>query len=174
MSKVLILLFFLVGCHSKKEVINKINISQKENLETCPDDGKCTIEIIKNKSIQLKKDEFGLTYIDFSESKSSLVKYTYKRNNIENYADGNYEEIIYLEINDSINNYTLKNEDLKKVNAIFGRLCFCRGATGYYKIKEGDLNILNKDKKLKVNFSFKINEVPQVIEFFNENIVLSK
>ena len=46
---------------------------------------------------------------------------------------------------------------------LFGRFCFCRGATGYYKVKEGNLKLKKINETYQLDFDFKINEVPQII-----------
>ena len=168
MTKILLIVFLLIGCQSKKEAIISNNIIQKKEARLCPDDGVCTIEVLKNKSVHLKYDEFDLPYVDFSESNSTLIKYSYKRNVEENLADANYEEIIYIEINDASIDFNLKNEELTQVNAVFGRLCFCRGATGFYPIREGELSLKKTKENKELNFIFKINEVPQVINTIHE------
>ena len=170
MAKILLIVFLLIGCQSKKEALISNNIIQKKEAKSCPNDGVCTIEVLKNKSVHLRYDEFDLPYVDFSESKSTLLKYSYKRNVEETLADAYYEEIVYIEIKDINEDYVLKDVELTQVNAIFGRLCFCRGATGYYKISEGQLNLNRKSQNL--NFTFKINEVPQVINAIDETFEL--
>ena len=171
MYKVLLVLLLLMGCQTKKEIVNSVDTMQKKSVSTCPDDGVCTIEVLKNKSVHLKYDEFDLPYVDFSESNSTLIKYSYNRNVEENLADANYEEIIYIEINDTSKDFSLKNEELTKVNALFGRLCFCRGATGFYPIREGNLSIIREENNLIIDFNFTIKEVPQVIGTINEKII---
>ena len=47
---------------------------------------------------------------------------------------------------------------------LFGRFCFCRGQTGYYKISHRDLSITKKSNVQTVDLDFKIDEVPQIIK----------
>ena len=71
----------------------------------------------------------------------TLLKYSYHNNPPKNTQDGHYSEIIYAELDSTITKTNLKNEDLKKVKLHFGRLCFCKGATGYYPISIGEFSI---------------------------------
>ena len=172
-NKFSLIFIVLIACKtgntsSKSELLNN------GNLFECPKDGICTIDILKNKLIKLKKDKFDKPYIDLEESSTTnLLKFSYKRHPIKDVADSNYEEVIYIEIKKNEENISLKNEELSTVNAIFGRLCFCRGSSGYFPIQEGNLNVKKVSKNTyKIDFSFKINEVPQVITFFSETFNL--
>ena len=168
------LLFLLLFSCKINNTISKDELSDKKNFFECPKDGVCSIEVLKNKLITLKKDEFGKSFIELDKSSTTnLLKFSYKRNPIEDVADSNYEEIIYIEVKNTNKIISLKNEELSTVNAVFGRLCFCRGSSGYFPIKQGSLDI-NKILKntYKIDFSFKINDVPQVITYFSKTIDL--
>lgn len=168
------LLFLILSSCKVNEHVSKSNLLDKKDLFECPKDGVCSFEILKNKLIKLKKDEFGIPYIELDKSfTSDLLKFSYKRNPIEGVEDSNYEEIIYIDVKNIKKSISIKNEELSTVNAIFGRLCFCRGSSGYFPIQQGSLDI-NKISKntYKIDFSFKINEVPQVITFFSDTFNL--
>jgi len=139
----------------------------------CPKDGVCTFEVIKNKSAEIKNDKFGNPYLEVFESEKTLLKFEYKRNPIENTQDSNYSEIIYVEINpnsDSITTNTSLNEEN---TIIYGRICFCRGQTGYYPISQGQLNISKTDTDTYLlNLDFKCTAVPQIIKSISENFKL--
>jgi len=151
----LFILFFLVlTCNSKKEMLN--NSSEKIIVSNCPEDGVCAFEILKNKTLTLKKDDIGAFYPVISDGKKTLLKFEYTRNTIPNVQDAEYTELVYIEI-DNNKNINLKDLDLKKANAVFARLCFCRGQTGYYPIKSGNLSLQSTSKnKFNLDFSFKV------------------
>jgi len=57
------------------------------------------------------------------------------------------------------------------VKALFARLCFCRGQTGYYIINQGQLSIKKlSESQYHLKMRFKIDEVPQVISEIDEVI----
>ncbi|WP_289043896.1 hypothetical protein [uncultured Olleya sp.] len=134
----------------------------------CPEDGKCTFDIIKNKSVVLKEDDFGASYIEEINNNNTLLKFEYIRNPLEGTQDSNYKEIIYINLDENFKNITKITD-----NVIFGRICFCRGQTGYYKIENGNLNIFNTtENNYQLNIDFSTKEVPHVINTINETFKL--
>ena len=139
----------------------------------CPENGTCNLELIPNKSIEFKSDEFGNTYPVISEGNKTLFKYTFQKKPIKNTQDSNYTEIIYAELPAEISELSLTNESLQNVKLYFGRLCYCKGATGYYPIKDGVFKI-SKTSKESITFKvdFKITEVPQIISTIHQTVSL--
>lgn len=139
----------------------------------CPENGNCSLELIPNKSIEFKEDEFGILYPIISEGNKTLFKYTFQKKPIKELQDSNYTEIIYAELETTISEMSLTNQDLSSIKLYFGRLCYCKGATGYYPIKNGTFKITQTAKD-SVNFKldFTITEVPQIISKINEIISL--
>lgn len=157
-------------CSSNKNV-TIYPLHKKITSTNCPDDGLCTLEVFQSKALNLKKDEIGALYPEISEGKKTIIKFEYKRKEIPNTADSNYSEIIYAEIDSNTKELTLKNESLNDAKVLFGRLCFCRGATGYFQITEGVFKISsNKDGTKTYGINFKINDVPQIITMFQETL----
>ena len=68
-----------------------------------------------------------------------------------------YSEFIYLEIDKNDEQLILNDEELQKVKMLYGRICFCRGSMGYFKVTEGKLFLFNKNKKLNMNLNFQVN-----------------
>ncbi|WP_298364107.1 hypothetical protein [uncultured Lutibacter sp.] len=165
----IIIVLLVVSCKSQYEVTK--HIIQK--TEIAPKNGSCTIELIPNKTIEFKTDNFGISYPIISDGENVLLKYTFKKNTIKNTQDGDYTEIIYAELNSNISNTTLNNENLQNVKLYFGRLCYCKGATGYYPITKGSFTVLKEENStLNITATFKVLEVPQIISHFNESISL--
>lgn len=160
----------VLACHSNKTASS--NIQDKTIASTnCPEDGICTFKVLQNKVLTIKKDGFGELYPELSDGKKTVIKFEYKRNEIPNTADSSYSEIIYAEIESNINEIILKDETLSEAKVLFGRLCFCRGATGYYLVKEGSLKISTNNKGAKTyKLNFKVNEIPQIITMFQETL----
>ncbi len=142
--------------------------------KSCPEDGSCHIEVMYNKSLLIKTDHTGKIYPEIIKGKNLIIKYQYQKEAPEGTADGNYTEIIYFELPDKKINLNLHDENLKQVKMLYGRLCFCRGASGYYRINRGNLSVVRTGKKqLKILLNFKMNKIPQVIEHIDEIIELN-
>lgn len=161
--------FLLSFCASKKNNLELETTTQSKS--NCPVDGTCTISIFRNKQLEIKSDEFGSTYYSMNDSeKTAVIVYRYKRNPIENVEDSGYTEEIIFEIDNSAEKLSLKDIDLQQTKMIFGRLCFCRGQTGYYRVKSGSLKLEQIKNKIQIDLDFKIKEVPQIIKYIKETI----
>ena len=80
---------------------------------------------------------------------------------------------MYAELEPTITKTALKNAALKNIKLHFGRLCFCKGETGYYPIKNGEFNIKKVgENTISISINFKILEVPQITTNINETISL--
>jgi hypothetical protein len=127
----------------------------------CPQDGTCTIEILENKSIDVKQDEFGSIYYTIEENlNKKVIKYIYKRTVKEDLQDAGYREEIVFEIDVNLKNKTFLNDEIQETKMLFGRFCFCRGQTGNYKVNNGRL-VINDNS---ISLDFKTTKVPQVIK----------
>jgi hypothetical protein len=165
---------FLTFCSSKKNMSkNNETILPKYNIETlCPTDGKCTVELFRNKSLEIKKDEFGSMYhqIIDSENNTSVIVYHYDKNVAKGLQDGNYREEVIFEIKNSDTNLILSGEELQTTKMLFGRFCYCKGQTGYYLVEDGTLNLVQKDNKVSFSLDFNITKVPQIIKSIKASI----
>jgi hypothetical protein len=47
---------------------------------------------------------------------------------------------------------------------LFGRFCFCKGQTGYYKVEQGTLNLIYKKNVVDFTLDFTVTKVPQIIK----------
>jgi hypothetical protein len=168
----LIICFLISSCNTKQKAL--IVKEADKTTSFCPDDGHCAFEVLQNKSLNLKYDGIGELYPKISKGNNVILKFEYKRNEIPNTVDGNYSEFIYVELNPNNLIIELENSQLKEVKLLFARLCFCRGQTGYYKVKNGKLSISKENNNYKFNLDFKIDEVPHDITSINEFFVLAK
>lgn len=159
---------FLVSfCCSNKEIVKKEAVANlKLSTESvCPLDGICHAEIHKNKSLEVKKDDLGSIYTNMIDSETtSVIVYQYNKMVKGDLQDGNYREEVIFEINNSDKELFLNNEKLKETKMLFGRFCFCRGQTGYYKVENGTLSLKQNKEGLSFNIDFTISEVPQIIK----------
>lgn len=146
--------------------------NKSDSYSVCPEDGSCSFEVSANKSLTIAFDGTGAVYPKIANGNSILAKFTYKRKDIPNTADGHYREEIYMELNPEKLELNLIDNQLTDVKLFFARWCFCRGQTGYYRIKKGHLQIKKVAKKEYVlTLNFKADEVPQVIHTIKETIV---
>lgn len=166
MKKLLYLpfVFCLTFCNCKKDLSSKTVSNTITSITSqCPENGICTIELLKNKELNVKTDEFGSTYFTLIDNpKTSVIQYQYNRNVEKGLQDAQHKEQILFEINNDISNLNLQNEDLQKTKMLFGRLCFCRGQTGHYKVINGDLKLNKNNDVYAVDLNFKIDQVPQL------------
>ena len=173
-------LFFLVillsACQSSR--LNKsLNSLEKTNIITlnnCLNESTCTIEIIPKSTLIIKEDEFKNTYIEIEKGTQTIIKYHFKKNEIPNTADSHYSEIVYIETDNYDKNINLKNEQLQEVKMVFGRLCYCKGTSGYFSVIKGELELTVKKNKLTLNANFSVDNIPQLITKINETIILEK
>lgn len=162
-------LTLLISCTSiknidKLEEINKSTIISGKLNPSCPDDGICTIEIIKNRSLIIKKDEINSIYYQTeSNSEYSIIKYSYTKNTEKEIQDTNYVEEIIFQINNSNSNLALTDTELQNTKMLFGRHCFCKGQAGYYLVSKGNLNFNKENEKYNLALDFIVLEVPQII-----------
>ena len=160
-----------LSCATQKSTDKKG--SSQANQIHCPEDGNCTLEVMLNKSLSIKSDGIGALYPHIADGDKMVLKFEYTRDQIPDTVDGHYQEIIYLEHDPTISSLQLKDQQLSKVKATFGRLCFCRGQTGYYPINDGQLTIRKvSDLLWRINFSFENGQVPQVIQYIDQEFQL--
>lgn len=171
----LIALFFTailaISCGSKRTSVaespKSITTSQ------CPENGTCTFEVLKEKVLNIQSDEFGNLYPEIVEGDAIVLKFEFQRNAIPDTVDGDYRELIYLQLDSKNPELQLENIDLKTAKVLFGRLCFCRGQTGYYKIDNGSLSVIKSDVDVyELQLNFKCDAVPQIMTQLSETFKL--
>jgi hypothetical protein len=162
--QIFFVLTFLTSCKTKTATDNKSVEQQK-----CPLDGSCSFEVFKDTELLVLEDEFKNSYHQLKAAKGRVVlKFEYNKNQDPQLADDSYSEMIFIEIDEDVNELDLKDELLTKAKVSFRRMCFCRGATGLYEIRKGRLHISKHLKGFQVTLHFEIDEVPQVITSFTE------
>lgn len=151
----------LFSCKSKKQTVTEPAITVSSE---CPKDGDCSVKLNQHKAMELKTDEFGRLYYTLVDDETkSVYQYTYKRKVKGNLQDAQYREEVIFEVSHQ-NNISLANEALSQQKALFGRFCYCKGQTGYYAIKTGQLSVAKSQNKTSVDLNFSISEVPQIIQ----------
>ena len=163
-------LALLMSCSSSKNAgTNNVSRSGSPHIN-CPEDGDCSFEIMKNSSLEFKYDDTGKLYPAIEPGENMVVKYHYQRKPEPDVMDSGYSEYVYIEFNPESEQLILKDKELQKVKMIFGRICYCKGAMGYFPVQEGSLILFNREKNLQLRTSFKVNKVPQIVTHIDENI----
>ena len=173
---IFILFIFLAGCKSSQinSSLEKLSENHTFILSNCIDNAVCNIEIIPKSNLFIKEDEFKNTYVEFEKGNNTIIKYQLKKNELPNTADSHYSEILYIEIDNYNKSLYLKNEELQQVKMIYGRLCYCKGSSGYFKVKNGDLELILSKNKLSLNANFNVENIPQIVSQIHETISLQK
>lgn len=165
----LISVFFLVlSCSTVKKSTRENKPLLTEN--SCPEGGDCVFEVLKDSELKIKSDEFGKLYPEIIAGDHLVIKYQFKKKEVKNTVDGSYSEYVYFEINKKDQRLILRDSELQKVKMLYGRICFCRKAIGYFKVTDGTLFLFNDQNKLSMNLNFTVKKVPQKITEIKENI----
>lgn len=166
-------MFSLINCKSNKSAIDIKNAPDKQivNLENCTIGSQCSIEIMSNSNLLIKKDKQKNAYIEFEEGDKTIIKYEFIKDEPPNTADAHYSELIYFEIDKNSKHLFLTNEALQSVKMIYGRFCYCKdGTSGYFKVNTGQLKLIRTTDKLSIDLKFKVGKIPQLITEINETI----
>ena len=151
----------LTFCKCPKAAIEKASVSSIESI--CPENGNCSIQIFKNKSLNVKADEFGSIYYQMLDNpNTSIIQYEYKRTVEKGLQDGQHREEILFEINNADKVISLTDSKLQDTKMLFGRHCFCKGQAGYFKVEQGTLNLRNENEIITIALDFQITKVPQL------------
>ena len=162
------ILLSLSACGSRQQITKDIP-REMQNI-SCPETGNCSLEVFKNSCLQIKTDSFGKIYPEIEEGEHLVIKYQFEKNVDKKNKDASYSEFIYFEINNRERQLNLKDAALQQVKMLFGRICFCRDANGYFKIDQGDLFFFRNNNTLQFNLKFDIHKVPHVLSHINESI----
>lgn len=147
-------------CNCTKSTMAKTNLVIESE---CPENGTCTIQILKNKQLVVKADEFGSIYHQLTDHiGTSVIHYEYNRLVEEGLQDGHHREEILFEINNEVTALHLTDNELQNTKMLFGRHCYCKGQTGFFKVQKGQLHLENEKESIKVDLDFQISQVPQV------------
>lgn len=136
----------------------------------CPEGGDCSFEIMRNSVLNLNHSDTGQLYPEVVKGDKIVVKFHYKKDPVKDVMDSGYSEYVYLEFDPDETQLILKDKELQKVKMVFGRICYCKGAMGYFPVQQGNLFLFNRDGNLQLRTSFRVNKVPQIIEQIDENI----
>ena len=139
----------------------------------CPEDGDCSFELFLNSSINLVAREGTPSYTTIEKGNKTVFKFSFKKNVDQKAVDGHYIEEVFAEFDADISDLILESKELRKVNLILNRICYCKGSYGSYVVTKGKLS-LKKIKKntYSLNIDFELDEVPQVISSISETLII--
>ena len=169
MKKIIALFLFglLFSCNAQKNISSTTPKLSSE----CPQEGTCTIEVLKNKQLILHYDDLGGMYYDIKDQEgTTVIHYQYNKTTQANLQDGHYREDIIFEIQNSEKSLNLTDSELQQTKLIFGRHCFCKGQTGYFKVEKGKLNLSSKKNDFGFNLTLHNEKVPQIINFISVEV----
>lgn len=156
----------LTACQSQQAMEKKsVNVTS-----SCPKDGKCVVEVFKNKSMLVEKDQYGNLFYKIVENPNrNVIKYEYNRIVKDSMLqDAGYREEIVFETDSKFE--AISEKDPNQMNILFGRFLFSRENTGYFMVQDKNLSISKKGKKAEINLEFKVGNVPQIIKSFNATV----
>lgn len=167
MKKALIplIVILLLSCSAKKNGINPTAVAL---LSECQKNANCTVKLLQHKSMAVKQDEFGSQYYTLEDNpEKNVIVYTYSLTGKGDVQDASYREEIVFEIGNARTNLKFVDSDIQSSKMLFGRFCYCKGQTGYYKVTHGKMD-LDQDNKLSLDFT--VTEVPQIIKHIQLSI----
>lgn len=163
------LFFALMSCDAQKNQGERAQDLIPPPVINCPKEGNCTFEVLENSSLNLKTDSTGKLYPEITDGDKLVIKYHYKKIVDENIMDAGLSEYLYLEFDPLMQQIILKDKELQQVKMVFGKICRC-GDMGYYRVKEGNLFLFNRNGNLQIRSAFQVKNVRQVISEIDENI----
>ena len=162
--------FILLSCAGTKDQ----GSDQKANIPpphiNCPEGGDCSFEVMRNSVLNLNYSDTGQLYPEVIEGDKVVVKFHFEKAPVKDVMDSGYSEYVYLEFDPDEPQIILKDQELQKVKMIFGRICYCKGAMGYFPVYQGNLFLFNRDGNLQIRTSFKMSKIPQIIQEIDEII----
>ena len=158
----MLLPFLVLACASQKST--KDTITGKHTIESqCPTQGTCNLEVLKDKSLVIKNDNFGRPYYATQDAPGKLVvRYTYTKKKNPLYQDDIYSEEVVFETDNTLSNIK-KEAAFTDVNLLFGVQCFCRGKAGYYRPQKGSVSYTKHHLTIKLPGDIIDNQLTKTI-----------
>lgn len=152
---IIILPLFLFACSSQKG--NNAVMTGKHTIEsTCPPEGACIFNVLKDKSLLVKIDSFDRTYYEYQDAPGKMVVvYAYNKTKNPNYQDDFYSEEVVFETDNELSNL----KDGGEHDLFFTVKCFCRGKAGTYRLVAGTASIKDNSLHIKLPTNIIDNQV---------------
>jgi hypothetical protein len=154
--------------NKNQQIIQKeITNASKQSTNLCPDNGHCSIKIIKNKALYVNDKGSDLDYEFVDDESKTVIRYEFSKNKDKKKYDGDYTEEIVFEINNNTNNAEFNDDELSKTKILYGRHCFCRGSSGLFKVNTGKLILKKENDNISFELSYKTGKIPQIISYIS-------
>lgn len=127
-------------------------LTENYSLESeCPTEGECSVEILRDKSIDVKTDDIGKIYYSLQNAPGkTVIKYSYSKHTDTALQDDGYNEDILFEVNSDYTEFSYTDAALQDTKMLFGVMCFCRGKAGFYKVTEGSVTYNGKNLEIHI------------------------
>ncbi len=153
------LIFFLIinSCKSKDVIKMVANINENSTIKTtdCPKKMICSVDILKEKDLLLGKNDIGQLFPKVIDGDKIVIKYLSKLEGESGITDGQNSEMILFVI-DKETKTSLKDGELKNINMVFQKNCYCKDIFGYYNVELGSFNIKSNKNKSEIDIEFTI------------------
>ena len=152
MKKILIpFVLLLISCSTNKPK-SDLGAPSFTIQNPCPNDGNCSFELIKNKSILPKTDGIGKPYYELVDNaEKSVYLYNYSNKVIDStLQDAGYREEIIFEIENKLADFNYSGLEIQNTKMFFGVFCFCRGKAGYYPVSTGSVSKKNNAISIEI------------------------
>lgn len=153
------LLLNLSACKSHQKINGKKTLLKIDSIKNTAK----KIYLLKNKKLDILETNGSLEYKIVDSENTNVLQFSYEKDMDKVAVDGGYREEIVFEIPNTVTEQNYSDKELQNTKMLFGRYCFCRGATGLYKVNQGKLHVDLSKKEIHFELQFKITEVPQVI-----------
>ena len=158
----------MVGCGSSKDQTKENQLPPPR--VNCPEGGDCAFEVFQESSLSLKTDQTGASYPEIETGQNVVVRYHFKKDPDPDALDSSHSEYLYFEIPAGRVEMAIKDADLQQVKMLFGRVCFCKGETGYFPVRKGNLFVYQNNGDLLVRGEFSVSKVPQILKEFDDRL----
>ncbi len=159
MKSIFLMSIFLIfiSCGNKINLVSKKEVIVLEK-NTGNNESKVSVTILNNSSLTIKEDSTGHLYPVIDSGNNMVVEYKYQEDGEDGTVDGDYSETLHFEISKNTKELRLKDNQLTKVKALFGKHCFCKGEAGYYFINKGKFKVVKSEKEMYFDINFSIEE----------------
>jgi len=163
MRWLILCLFGLISCKSQHQI--NLKLTPEVSISApLPTKAITNAVLIPNVELLLKADEFGNDYLELVPSDKLVFKLQYLREQLPNTADSQYEEVVYVELTPPLTEVHLSGNQLAQVKMTFGRFCYCKGTSGYFRVSQGNLSVVPQGKTLHITAAFQVDGIPQEMD----------
>ncbi|TRW26772.1 hypothetical protein FMM05_05185 [Flavobacterium zepuense] len=141
---IVIILLTLTACKTQKNFATTTPVIESD----CPTAGTCNFEVLKDKGLNVVKDNTGRTYYTIIDAPGKVViKYAYNKTRNPALPDDFYNEVVAIETDAAFTNLTNGNHPEEVYVTV---QCFCRGKAGTYVVIAAKVEYNNNKLHIKL------------------------